>query len=54
MNGCIGPALETNFAGYFAFAWGASHHVVENGGHINTASGHGLWPDGEVLLRTLL
>jgi len=48
------PYVELNRAGYLSFVWGASTHVVENGGHLNTASGHGPWPDGEVLLRTLL
>lgn len=27
-------------------AWGANTSVIANAGHINTASGHGPWPDG--------
>ena len=48
------PYVELNRAGEMAFAWGARTHVVENGGHLNTASGHGPWPEGEALLSALL
>ncbi len=37
-----------------AGAWGAQLHDCGVAGHLNTASGHGPWPDGERLLATLL
>ena len=30
----------------FAKAWGSDLSVIANAGHINTASGHGPWPEG--------
>lgn len=48
------PYLELTRAGDLAFAWGSRRHVVERGGHINVASGHGPWPEGEALLSELL
>jgi predicted alpha/beta hydrolase family esterase len=37
-----------------ARAWGARLHDCGTAGHLNTASGHGPWPDGERLLAALL
>ncbi len=36
----------------FAQAWGSELVFVGQAGHINTASGHGPWPEGRELLRT--
>jgi hypothetical protein len=30
----------------FAAAWGSDLSIIANAGHINTASGHGPWPEG--------
>jgi uncharacterized protein len=30
----------------FGATWGADVSIIANGGHINTASGHGPWPEG--------
>ena len=30
--------------------WGAGHVSIGTGGHINTASGHGVWETGRALL----
>lgn len=38
----------------FAVGWGADFIEAGGLGHINTASGHGPWPDGERLLLDLL
>jgi uncharacterized protein len=38
----------------FATAWGSDLVLLESAGHINAASGHGPWPDGERLLDKLM
>lgn len=38
----------------FADAWGAEFVTAGEAGHINVASGHGEWPEGEVLLSEAL
>ena len=35
----------------FAEAWGSELVVIGDAGHINTASGHGSWPEGLALLQ---
>ncbi len=35
-------------------AWGSSIFDAGDAGHINVASGHGPWPEGEALLREML
>ncbi|MFM9940532.1 MAG: RBBP9/YdeN family alpha/beta hydrolase [Hyphomicrobiaceae bacterium] len=35
-------------------AWGADVSIIANGGHINTASGHGPWPEGLLTFGTFL
>lgn len=37
-------------AGQFADAWGSRLVLIGDAGHINGASGHGPWPEGEQLL----
>lgn len=34
----------------FADAWGSELRVIGDAGHINGASGHGPWPEGEAML----
>jgi uncharacterized protein len=38
----------------FAAAWGSELVILELAGHINAASGHGPWPEGERLLDRLI
>jgi predicted alpha/beta hydrolase family esterase len=38
----------------FAGAWGSELVILESAGHINAASGHGPWPEGEQLLYKLM
>jgi hypothetical protein len=40
------PNCSIARATQFADAWGADLSILANGGHINTASGHGPWPEG--------
>lgn len=37
----------------FAAAWGAKLVLIGDAGHINGASGHGPWPEGEAMLMEL-
>ena len=48
------PYLEITRAGELANAWRARLHVVEDGGHLNPASGYGSWSAGEALVAELL
>jgi uncharacterized protein len=38
----------------FAAAWGSELVILRLAGHINAASGHGPWPEGERLLERLM
>lgn len=40
------PHCTIERAQAFADAWGSNFSVVANSGHLNTASGHGPWPEG--------
>jgi hypothetical protein len=40
------PFCTIERAKAFAAAWGADLSIMAKAGHINTASGHGPWPDG--------
>ncbi|MET0568024.1 MAG: alpha/beta hydrolase [Hyphomicrobiaceae bacterium] len=40
------PHCSVERAKEFAAAWGSNLSIVANAGHINTASGHGPWPEG--------
>lgn len=44
------PYASFERAEFFAQAWEAEFMTAGEAGHINTESGHGDWPDGEVLL----
>lgn len=45
------PYCEIDRARALANAWGASFVSAGKAGHINTASGHGPWPEGRRLLN---
>jgi len=44
------PCWEFRRAADFARSWGATLVSAGAAGHINTASGHGPWPQGRALL----
>lgn len=48
------PYVSFERAQTFAEAWGAEFITAGEAGHINVASGHGEWPEGEVLLSEVL
>lgn len=47
------PYASIERAAFFAQSWGSRLIQIGNAGHINTASGHGWWPEGEVWLEEL-
>lgn len=48
------PYAGPGFARRCADAWGGRLIDIGRAGHINTASGHGAWPQGRVFLNELL
>jgi hypothetical protein len=44
------PHLSPDRAADLANVWGSELHVLPGVGHINTASGHGPWPEGQRML----
>ena len=48
------PYVAAGRAEAFAAAWDAEYVSAGEVGHINVASGHGPWPDGEILLSEAL
>lgn len=44
------PHLRVERAREFASLWGSRLEIVPGAGHLNTASGHGRWPEGKRLL----
>lgn len=48
------PYIDGGVAAALAAAWGAALTVIPGAGHLNTASGHGDWPQGLTLLRGLV
>ncbi|MPY68324.1 serine hydrolase family protein [Deinococcus sp. SDU3-2] len=48
------PYAASKWAEALADTWGAEFVTAGEAGHLNTASGHGDWPDGEVLLSECL
>ena len=48
------PFASMERAQLFAHAWDAEFVTAGEAGHINVASGHGEWEDGEVLLSECL
>jgi uncharacterized protein len=47
------PYVTLERAEFFASSWGSRLIKVASAGHINTASGHGPWPEGEQWLEQL-
>lgn len=47
------PYLRPDRAAYFAGVWGSRLISIGNAGHINSASGHGAWPEGETWLEEM-
>jgi hypothetical protein len=47
------PHVTVERARAFATAWGSWLTLVENAGHLNSASGLGDWPAGYALLEEL-
>ena len=45
------PYLPIGRARELGHAWGAERVEVPGAGHLNTASGHGAWPEGWALVR---
>jgi serine hydrolase len=48
------PYVSLARATHFASKWGSRLVNIGPGGHINTASGHGPWPEGIEILKELL
>jgi uncharacterized protein len=48
------PYCPVRLAGAYARAWGSDFVRLPHAGHINVESGHGDWPLGLALLRSLL
>jgi uncharacterized protein len=47
------PYVTLERAAFFARSWGSRLIKIGDAGHINTASGHGPWPEGEEWLEQL-
>lgn len=47
------PYVTIERAEFFAKSWGSRLIKIRNAGHINSASGHGAWPEGEAWLEDL-
>ncbi len=47
------PYVTLDRAREYAAAWGGQLVVLDGAGHINTESGFGEWPEGQVMLRSL-
>lgn len=47
------PYVTMQRAELFAASWGSRLIKLPNAGHINTASGHGSWPEGETWLEEM-
>jgi serine hydrolase len=45
------PFVTSDRASYFAKSWSAQLINIGPAGHINTASGHGAWPEGRKILE---
>ena len=48
------PYVSVDRARQFASAWGSRLEIIGPAGHINGASGHGPWPEGEAMLLALI
>ncbi|MDP1729817.1 MAG: alpha/beta hydrolase [Devosia sp.] len=48
------PPCSVERAVDMATCWGSELHLAGNAGHINTASGHGPWPEGLLMFTRLM
>jgi len=48
------PLCSLERAAEFATCWGSDFHNAGDAGHINTASGHGPWPEGLMMFTRLM
>jgi predicted alpha/beta hydrolase family esterase len=48
------PLCSVDRAVDMATCWGSELHIAGNAGHINTASGHGPWPEGLLMFTRLM
>lgn len=48
------PLCTVDRAVEFATCWGSDFHLAGEAGHINTASGHGPWPEGLLMFTRLM
>jgi len=48
------PLCSIDRAVEFATCWGSDFHQAGEAGHINTASGHGPWPEGLLMFTRLM
>jgi predicted alpha/beta hydrolase family esterase len=48
------PYCSVQRAQDFAHGWGATLRILGPKGHVNVSSGHGPWPEAQLLLRELL
>lgn len=48
------PACTLARAADMANCWGSEFHLAGDAGHINTASGHGPWPEGLMMFTRLM
>jgi hypothetical protein len=48
------PFCSPERAAEFATCWGSDFHLAGDAGHINTASGHGPWPEGLMMFTRLM
>src|SRR5690606_13969368 len=48
------PYCSLERAADFAGAWGSDFHEAGDAGHIDTASGHGPWPEGLLMFTRLM
>ena len=48
------PYCSLEEAASFAVQWGSDFHNAGDAGHIDTASGHGPWPEGLVMFTRLM
>ncbi|MGM5630810.1 alpha/beta fold hydrolase [Apibacter raozihei] len=47
------PWVSVERASYFAKCWGSELRSVGNAGHINVASGYGVWEEGQHILKSI-
>ncbi len=48
------PYASISYSKNCAVSWGSEFFNIGNAGHINSSSGYGAWPQGELFLRSLI